>query len=75
MGNGRADRKNEYGETVQERVDQWMNGCEEIRKRIKKLIFRKQYSASCIQAGATATQTNFQVLTSSNAEFDFICDS
>lgn len=32
-------------------------------------------SASCIAAGATATQTNFQVLTSSNAEFDFICDS
>ncbi|KAA8568260.1 hypothetical protein EYC84_008639 [Monilinia fructicola] len=32
-------------------------------------------SSSCIAAGATATQTNFQVLTSSNAEFDFICDS
>ncbi|ATZ52519.1 hypothetical protein BCIN_08g02160 [Botrytis cinerea B05.10] len=31
--------------------------------------------SSCIAAGATATQTNFQVLTSSNAEFDFICDS
>ncbi|ESZ94179.1 hypothetical protein SBOR_5457 [Sclerotinia borealis F-4128] len=32
-------------------------------------------SASCKAAGASATQTNFQVLTSSNAEFDFICDS
>ncbi|KAF7899643.1 hypothetical protein EAF00_003979 [Botryotinia globosa] len=29
----------------------------------------------CLAAGATATRTNFQVLTSSNAEFDFICDS
>ncbi|KAB8296434.1 hypothetical protein EYC80_009177 [Monilinia laxa] len=32
-------------------------------------------SSSCIAVGATATQTTFQVLTSSNAEFDFICDS
>ncbi|KAF7930471.1 uncharacterized protein EAE98_004871 [Botrytis deweyae] len=31
--------------------------------------------SSCLAAGATATQTNFQVLTSSNAEFDFVCDS
>ncbi|KAF7959633.1 hypothetical protein EAE96_001248 [Botrytis aclada] len=31
--------------------------------------------SSCLAAGATAMQTNFQVLTSSNAEFDFICDS
>ncbi|PQE30208.1 neurofilament medium polypeptide protein [Rutstroemia sp. NJR-2017a WRK4] len=29
---------------------------------------------SCIAATATATQTGFNVLTSSNAEFDFFCD-
>ncbi|KAF7865347.1 hypothetical protein EAF04_006324 [Stromatinia cepivora] len=31
--------------------------------------------SSCLAAGTKATQTNFQVLTSSNAEFDFVCDS
>lgn len=31
--------------------------------------------SSCLAATSTATQTNFQVLTSSNAEFDFVCDS
>lgn len=30
---------------------------------------------ACLAAQQSATQTNFQVLTSSNADFDFICDS
>jgi len=32
-------------------------------------------STTCVAAQATATTQNFQVLVSSNAEFDFICDS
>ncbi|KAM3087112.1 hypothetical protein ACMFMG_001220 [Clarireedia jacksonii] len=68
-----------FDEAFQRSCDDQKNACADVANSKNnpasiKVSQCETQASSCLSATATATQTGFNVLTSSNAEFDFFCD-